>query len=326
MGRRRVVVVVLSAVALVVALAVRMTVYDGFDWPDALEFELRGLRALAALAVGIALASSGVLLQATMRNDLASPWVLGLTAGAGLGVAVWLYAVHSFGLAGTALATPVAPALIGACGVLGVVYALGHRGGVLDPPTLILVGVMVGVMCGALTGFIQHLMPGVGLEAYVRWMLGELNEGASTAMIVGVLVLGVVGVGLSAWLGPALDAASLGDDEAVSVGVNLKRLRLSVLLLAGVMTGATILIAGPIGFVGLVCPHVARMGVGGANRWVVVVAALLGGALLVGADALVAVARTDAGRVPIGVVTALVGAPVFIAMLQRRGVRGGGAA
>lgn len=319
-ARARWIAVLVAAVCAAGAVALRLAVYDGFDWPDGLELELRGLRAVAALAVGSALSVSGVLLQATMRNDLASPWVLGLTSGAGLGVAVWAWATD----AGGTYSTPVLPAILGACGALALVYGISRRRGVLDPATLILVGVMVSVVCGALTGFMQHLTPGAGLERYVRWMLGELNEGAGWPTVWAVLGAVVIGAAVSVRLGRALDAASLGDDEAASVGVSLFRLRLVAMGLAGVLTGATILVAGPIGFVGLVCPHLARMLVGASHRWVVVVSALAGGCLLVGADALVALFPTDAGRIPLGVVTALVGAPVFVVLLKRRGLAGGG--
>lgn len=304
------------------AIALRFVVGpEGIDPPrDALEWSLRFGRILAGAAVGSALAAAGVMLQSLLRNPLAAPSVLGLTAGAGFGVTLATYL--GFATAGalggqTAAATG---ALLGAVGALLVVYALAQKKGMIEPVTLILVGVVVSLICGAGTVLLQHLMPEQGLVATTRWLFGSLRDDAPRSLVLTVLALSAAGVSLGACLGPAMDAAALDDDEALSVGVPLHGLRLTLLALAGALTAGSVVIAGPIGFVGLICPHAVRLIAGPSNRTVVVGAALLGGALIIGADALIRVIDLGAGRMPIGVLTALIGGPTFIWLLRSRWV------
>lgn len=279
--------------------------------------EIRGVRAAAAAVVGAALGAAGALLQATLRNPLASPFVLGLTSGAGLGLVIATWA--SYEATGAIVQQSASPAavLIGAFGALGLVYLLGRRGGLIDPARLILVGVIVSVLCGAATMLVQHLLPDRGMAVLTRWVMGTISEETSWALIAVIGGVTAAGVAVGGGLGRSLDAASLGDDEAASVGVRLGPLRSVSLLIAGALTAGTVLIAGPIGFVGLVCPHLVRLAAGPAHGPLVVGSALAGAALLVLADAAVAVIRLPAGELPVGVLTALLGGPVFIVLLRR---------
>src|SRR5205085_2791747 len=147
--------------------------------------------------------------------------------------------------------------------------------------------------------------------------IGSLSEETSS----GVLGLVAAGVGLGliagAALGPAMDVAALGDDEARSSGLGLARLRIGLFMLAGALTAGSVVLAGPVGFVGLVCPHIVRLSAGPSHRSLVLGSALAGGALVVGADALTKALSLDQGRMPIGILTALLGGPVFIVLLRR---------
>ena len=282
--------------------------------------ELRLLSAAAALTIGIALSTSGVLLQATLRNPLASPWVLGLTSGASRGVVLVIVAG---GAIGGVNAEPVG-AVIGAFAALFLVYSLARSRGALDPVALLLIGVMVSVCFGALTMLVQQFLPDRGLARFSRWMLGSISEETSWGLLAVIGSVTLAGTVFAVRQGDKLDAASLPDDEALSVGVDPHRLRSFCFGIAGVLTAGTVLLAGPIGFVGLVCPHIARMLVGARHRALLVTAALVGACFVLSADlASVCVAMWSGsssavfstGRIPVGIITAIIGAPVFIGML-----------
>jgi len=317
MARRSAIALGVSAACLATAVAARLLAGpEGLDPPrDTLEWTLRGWRIAAGLAVGSGLAVAGATLQALLRNPLAAPAVLGLTSGAGLGVTLATYlGIASAGLGGGSAA------LAGSLGALAVVYVLAQRRGLIEPVTLILVGVIVSLIAGAGTALIQHLMPDRGLVATTRWLFGSLRDDTSRPAIAVVLGVSVAGASLAAILGRAMDAAALGDDEARSVGLPLDRLRLILFALAGALTAGAVLLAGPIGFVGLICPHAVRLVAGPGHRAVVIGSALIGGAVIVTADAIVRLVDLGGGRMPIGVVTAIVGGPVFLALLRSKRV------
>jgi iron complex transport system permease protein len=271
--------------------------------------------AVGAIA-GATLSTSGVLLQALLRNPLASPFVLGISAGAGLGVMTAMYVAHATGAQDSWLLTGMAPATAGALGALAVVYAVAQRRGWLDPVALVLVGVIVSSICGALIMFLQHLVP-TGLNGEItRWMMGRIPEHTSPVALATAGALGAGGLLVAGALGRAMDAATLGDDEARSVGLSLRPLRLGMFALAGALTAASVALCGPIGFVGLVAPHAARLLLGPHHTALVFGAALIGVILVVGSDVARQAIDLGAGRMPIGVFTALVGGPAFIWLLK----------
>ena len=267
-------------------------------------------------SVGAGLATSGVLLQALLRNPLASPFILGISAGAGLGVMVALYADHVLDIRATGPGTEMLPAFAGALAVLGTVYMLAQRRGWLDPVSLVLVGVIVSAICGALIMFLQHLVP-TGLHGEItRWMMGRIPEsvpGPTLALAGGLSVAGVV---IAMVMGRAMDAATLGDDEARSVGLALGGLRLWMFALAGALTAGAVALCGPIAFVGLIAPHATRLVLGPRHGRLVLGSALVGVALVVGADVSRQAIDLGGGRMPIGVFTALIGGPAFIWLLR----------
>lgn len=273
---------------------------------------------MSGVTVGAALACGGVLLQSLLRNVLASPDVLGVSSGASLGVMAGVYLGIGAGAAGAAWQG--LPALAGAMVALAVVLSLSRHAGLVDASAVVIVGVVVSVLCGAGVVFLQYLMPDVGY-ASMRLLMGGLSDETS-GLALGVCAVGTLAsVALAWWFGPSLDAAALGADEAASVGVRVGRLRLIALLLTGVLTACAVVLAGPVGFVGLIAPHAARSLLGvreSRHRSVVIAASLLGGALIVLADALIRLVDLGAGRMPLGVLTALIGGPTLVVLLRRQ--------
>lgn len=313
--------VLLSALVLgaLAAAALRLGVGpDGLEWPrDAVEWRLRGTRAASGAAVGAALSVAGVFLQALLRNPLAEPAVLGLTSGAGLGVVVSLYA--SYLATGTMLLyrPPAEAALLGAMGALALVGVIGQRRGVLEPFSLVLTGVVVSLICGAGIVFVQHLLPDQGMAMASRWTFGAISDDVPLWWIAGVGALSIACVAGGVRWGSALDAATLTEDEARSLGVRLGVLRAGLFVASGALSAGAVLLAGPIGFVGLVCPHAVRLICGAGHRTVVPASALMGAFLILLADVGVRVADLGAGRMPIGVLTAMLGGPLFLWLLRR---------
>lgn len=279
---------------------------------------LRATAAFSALTAGAALGVSGLLLQALLRNPLASPFILGLSAGAGLGmtVATWMVATMpaaSWVLAGGALL----PATVGALAALGLVVLLGRRRGVIDPLTLVLSGVIVSTLASAVTLLVQHLLPFDARGRIDAWMLGripEISPGAVSWLAAAVTTAGILA---ALRLGRAMDAASLSDAEAISVGVDLRRLRVAMLTVAAALAAAATALCGPLAFIGLVAPHLARMLCGPRHGTLVVASAMAGVMLLAGADVARQAIDFGAGRVPIGVVTAILGSIAFLWLLRR---------
>jgi iron complex transport system permease protein len=314
-------------VAVVVGLALLAAVFavriligaTGFGAPDNPGiFLVRATPFAVAAVVGAALATSGVLLQSLLRNPLASPWILGLSAGAGLGVSIEIYLRQR--AAGVLDVTPsfASPlfALAGAAGALALVYWLARRRGLLDPPALVLVGVMISITCGAATMFVQQLLPDAGLAASARWAMGRIPEHAELWHIGPAAALTAIGLAIAIRDHRALDIASLSDDEAASIGVNLPAIRRRMFVIAAVLSGGAVVLAGPIGFVGLVCPHAVRLIAGPRHATLLIGSALLGAAALALAELAAAAVTTNAGRIPVGVITAIIGGPLFILLLR----------
>lgn len=285
--------------------------------------EVRLVRVVIGGVVGLALAGGGVALQNLLRNPLAEPFILGLSSGAALGVMVQWKLGYLWG--GAPALGPHAGALAGACAAAAVVYAASRRHGVLDPLGLLLTGVVLSTLCGAAIMLLNYLHSPAGLRSGVdRWMMGYLNEAIPLTHLWAVAVATLAVLGALWWLGPAMDVASFSDAEAESLGVNMRRLRSVLFVCASVLAAGAVVLAGPIGFVGLICPHVARLLVGPGHRKLVVTAACLGGALVLVADSLAAVLdrAMGIGLMPIGIFTALTGGPVFLWMLRPQLGRG----
>ncbi len=271
--------------------------------------DLRVPRALLAFLVGGSLAVTGAALQALIRNPLADPYLLGLSGGAGLG-AVGAIALH---LGGT-WALPVS-AFAGALVAVALVYRLAVvTGSVLDTRVLLLGGVVVGAFAASLMGAIMVISPAAELRNALLWLLGGF-EGASWHTVSVFSAYAVVPVASIYLAGRSLDLLTLGEEPAQYLGADVERVKRLVYVAASLLTAAAVAVSGIIGFVGLVVPHAIRILWGHLHRSLLPAAFLLGGTLLVGADAL---ARTVLAPVelPVGVVTALVGVPVFVLLVR----------
>lgn len=293
--------------------------------PVGIVLEIRGTSVLAACIAGAALGLSGLAFQNLLRNPLASPWVLGVSSGAGFGVmvgawlgtipgAAWLASILLFGAG-------LPGAAAGAIAAIGVVWWLSRRLGGFDPVSLVLCGVVVNSTFAAGTMLLQHLSPNGVRGDFTTWMMGRIPE-LLPAWLSIVSVFAVLVVAGLAWRWHAvLDAAGLDDDEARSVGVPLLGLRRGLLLVGGGLATVAVVVVGPIAFVGLLAPHAARLLVGAAHRLLVPGAALAGAGVLVVADLVRQIVDLGGGRMPVGILTALVGGPVFLWLLiRRRGV------
>ncbi|GMV26538.1 MAG: hypothetical protein AMXMBFR58_25690 [Phycisphaerae bacterium] len=281
--------------------------------------ELRAQRAIAGAVVGAAAALSGVMLQCLFRNPLASPDLLGMASGAGLGVMVSAFVGYQTSgvITEVGLAATGPPALVGALGALALTYAFSQRRGIIDPPSLLLVGVIVGVLSASLTQFVQYLLPDRGVSAG-RWLLGAINDDVTWTQSTSLGLVVIAAAIITARLAPAMDAASLTDDEARSLGIHLSAVRAWLFVGSGMLAAASVVLAGPIAFVGLLCPHLVRIVAGPTHRTLIPAAAIVGGALVVGADTLVKIVELPAGRLPISVLTSLLGGPLLIVLLRRR--------
>ncbi|WP_024278230.1 iron ABC transporter permease [Xanthobacter sp. 126] len=272
--------------------------------------ELRLPRAILGAAVGFSLGLTGAALQGLMRNPLADPGVVGVSGAAALGAVIAFY----FGFSASfALALPLG-GLMGAAAATAVLLALAARGA--GTVMLILAGVALSSLAGALTALALNLAPSpyAALEL-VFWLMGSLAD-RSLVHVALALPFMVVGWGLVLATGPALDALTLGEDAAESLGFPLRRVRLLVIGGTAAAVGASVAVAGAIGFVGLVVPHLVRPLVGHRPGRLLAVSGLAGAALTLGADIVVRLVPTRP-ELQLGVVTALIGAPFFLFLLAR---------
>jgi len=307
----------LSPLAVVATLTDRLTGFVGWHTGAALSgtdaavlLQLRLPRVILAALVGAALAISGAAYQGVFRNPLADPYLLGAAAGAGLGATLVIaYAPdQSLGPVGI---VPLA-AFVGALVGVGCALALGTAAGGSQSATLLLAGVAVAAFLAAAQTLVQQQNTD-DLRAVYGWLLGQLGRAQWSDI---ALVLPYLGAAVLVLLlcGRALDVLAVGDDEARSLGVHPGRLRLIVILAASLATASAVAVSGLIGFVGLIIPHVARRLVGGAHALVLPVSLLAGGAFLVLADLVARVVIAPA-ELPLGVVTAFIGAPFFAGLL-----------
>jgi len=272
--------------------------------------DLRVPRTIVGLAVGGALGLAGTVMQGLTRNPLADPGVLGVNAGAAVGVVV---AINVFGI-GSALGW-MGFAMAGAAGASLVVHLLGARGRHASPATLALAGAAVAAMLTAVTTAIL-LLDQRTLDQFRFWVVGSLT-GGEDRVLTAVSPFLVAGVVLALLLGPTLNALGLGDDVAVSLGHRIEVARALGLLAVVLLVGSAVSIAGPIGFVGLVVPHVARTLGGPDHRWLLPASLVLAPLLLIAAD-VVGRLVVRPGELQVGIVTALLGAPFFVALVRRR--------
>jgi iron complex transport system permease protein len=316
----------LTAITLVVAPLVGPTSIDlrrAFDFSipfsdnvDAQIFFVARLpRTLAGACVGALFAAAGVVFQGLLRNPLATPFTLGVSTGAALGAVLAITFNWSLSLLGIS-AVPVA-AFAGSLVAVGIVYALAqakHRG--LSTTVLLLAGVTMNAFFSAMILFVQYFASFADTYRTLRWLMGDLDVSSYQPLLAALPTM-VVAFAIFGWLARPLNLLSLGADSAESRGLDVTRAQRAAFLSASLATGAAVSIGGPIGFVGIIIPHLVRLLVGPDHRLVLPASALVGASFLVGCDL---VARTILAPVelPVGIITALIGGPFFLWLLIRK--------
>jgi iron complex transport system permease protein len=272
-------------------------------------------RTLAGALVGSMLASAGVVFQGLLRNPLATPFTLGVSAGAALGAMLAITFGWSFAWAGI----PAAPAasFAGSLAAVGIVYALArarHQG--LSTSVLLLAGVTMNAFFSALILFVQYFADFAQTYRILRWLMGDLDISSYQPLLT-ALPLVVISFGVFAWLARPLNLLSLGPEGAGTRGLNVVGAQRAAFVSASLATGAAVSVGGPVGFIGIIVPHLVRLMVGPDHRLVLPASALFGAAFLVACDVL---ARTVMAPIelPVGVITALIGGPFFLWLLVRK--------
>lgn len=282
-------------------------------------FDIRLPRLALGILVGAALAVSGAAMQGLFRNPLADPGIVGVGAGAGLGaiiaiVLVGLLPVRMIDLVGNQL-TPLA-AFFGGWGSTLLLYRVSTRHGRTSVATMLLAGIALGALAGALSGILVFIADDRQLRDLTFWGLGSL-AGASWAKVLAAGPMILVAIGAALVLGRGLNGLAMGEATAAHIGIEVQRLKFTAILAVAAATGAAVAVSGGIGFVGIVVPHLLRLASGPDHRTLLLNSALLGAILLVLSDM---IARTviAPAELPIGIVTAVLGAPVFLWILLKR--------
>ena len=273
-------------------------------------FNIRLPRILMGVLVGASLSVAGAGFQALLRNPLADPYVLGVSSGAALG------AILSLSFAGGPSVTTPLAAFAGAVAAITMVYFLGRRGGQLDSYTLLLAGIITASFLSALILFLFTTLSGRDTRGMAFWLMGDLSSSSPIAAGWLFLVM-LIAVGAIYTTAADLNLLLSGEQEAVHLGVDVPRVKLVVYLSASLLTGLAVAVSGAIGFVGLLVPHLIRLLFGSDYRVLIPATALGGAIVIVLADAL---ARTIVAptELPVGAMTAMAGAPLFLYLLRRR--------
>lgn len=268
--------------------------------------DLRLPRTLAAFACGGLLALAGALMQVLLRNPLADPYILGISGGAGVGALIAIFL-------GLGVAALNGFAFLGALLAMLLVFGLAHGDGSWTQTRLLLTGVMVAAGCGALITLLLSIAPEERLRGMLFWLMGDFSQGVNPIYaLIGVALIGL----LTTPLARDLNVLLRGNDTAKALGVSVGFVRMVVYLLASMATAVSVTTAGSVGFVGLVIPHLTRMMIGNDQRILLPTSMLAGGTFLVLADMLARLLIAPQ-QLPVGVVTALIGVPAFLYLLNR---------
>jgi ABC-type Fe3+-siderophore transport system permease subunit len=341
--RRPTGIIIAMALCLMVAILLRLCIQGSqqsgsslLAWPtDAFTWNLRGTRVLLAIGVGAALGISGALLQTLLRNPLASPDVLGVSSGAGLAVVLSVVIVGTFtgpALTDAAIGSQISlgaawlfiPAAIGGLVSLAILMFVGRLLGSSSTGVL-LAGVVLSVLCGSAVVLLQQLFPAqlaTGSIAGRSVLFGSLHEEVSLLMaaVFAGLVL-IVTVLLTRSQSRWLNGLALSDDEAAALGLSPTSLRRVLIIAAGLLCAAAVAMAGPIGFVGLIAPHAAAGLLGRSrawqHRWKLPLTAIMGALVMLLADIAVRAIHLPSGRLPLGILTTLIGGPMMLYLLWR---------
>lgn len=282
----------------------------GSEMADSIIFELRLPRAYVAFICGGLLALAGMLMQVLLRNPLADPYILGVSGGASVAAMLAIAA----GLSSSLIS---GSAFIGALISILLVFGLAHGQGSWNPSRLLLTGVVIAAGWGALINFILSLSPDQPLKGMLFWLMGDLGHTQSSQLSSPILPITLLlGLFFSLAMARSLNILARGELQASALGVSLKPLRLGLFLLASLLTAIAVTHAGSIGFIGLIVPHMLRLLMGSDHRWLAPASILCGGSLLLLSDTL-ARSLIAPQQLPVGVITAFIGVPVFLYLLNR---------
>nr|WP_244178209.1 iron ABC transporter permease [Marinobacter shengliensis] len=296
----------IGSVAIAPADVLLVFLGEGSNLHRTLIFELRLPRTLSAFATGGLLAVAGALMQVLLRNPLADPYVLGLSGGAAVGALLAMLA----GLGGAVIS---GSAFAGAMLATLMVFGLAHGTGSWTPSRLLLTGVVVAAGWGAVITLMLAISPARELPGMLYWLMGDVSYARAPWPGLGVLVLVCA---LVVPLGRSLNVLARGPMQAAALGISVRPLEWLIYILASLLTATAVTMAGSIGFVGLVVPHMLRLVLGNDQRLILPACALAGGTLLVLADTLARVVIAPE-QLPVGVITALLGVPTFLYLLYR---------
>ncbi|MFA5361855.1 MAG: iron ABC transporter permease [Candidatus Omnitrophota bacterium] len=270
---------------------------------------LRLLRVLLAAITGSGLAVSGAALQAILRNPLAEPYLLGTSSGAGLGAVLAII---------TGLSSFFLPAVsfLGALVSMVFVYYLSKRGNRIPVESFILSGVIVSLLCSAVIAFLVSVSPNEALHGVVWWLWGSLQMYDVKLLLIAAAIV-IPSMAILYVFSQDLNAVSIGEEDALHLGIKIEKIKKIIFFLTSLITAGLVCVSGVIGFVGLILPHITRLWVGPNHRVLLPASCLLGAVFMIVCDLL---ARTVYApfEVPIGVITACVGAPVFIVLMKNR--------
>ena len=316
-----------AMVSLCIGPVIHHGITIGWGIPHGAIFNLRLARILAAAIVGASLSLSGVFLQNLLRNPLADPYVLGLSGGASLGVVIWIFIIAAISqftglphwLSVLLSAGHTLPSFLGAGAAVTTCFWLGRRrgSGFIDPVRLILAGVIISTIAGALMLLINSFLPTYDQNRIYFYLFGYISEiTPAWLLLLGTLVL-LIAWGLGLVNSRRLDISSLSDIEAASLGVSMHHMRMLNFVVSSALTATAVAIAGPIGFVGLICPHISRRLIGPDHRRLLMIAPILGAALLIAADLITRISAMELNHpIPVGVMTALIGGPLFLYLMR----------
>ncbi len=287
-------------------------------------FDIRLPRLVLGVAVGASLAVSGAVMQGLFRNPLADPGLVGVGAGAGLGAII---AIVLGGLLPLALRDAMGSYLISLAAFFGgwlstiLLYKVSTRGGQTSVATMLLAGIALGALAGAVSGILVYMADDQQLRDLTFWGLGSLAGSTWTKVLAAVPIIGVAVI-TSFWLSRGLNGLALGEATAAHLGIDVQAMKSRAILCVAAATGAAVAVSGGIGFIGIVVPHLLRLATGPDHDTLLPNAALLGASLLLGAD-IISRLIIAPSELPIGIVTAVLGAPVFLwILLRRRGLTG----
>lgn len=306
----------LSIVVLLVApmLGMRFIPWSAVEMDRAILLDIRVPRVLTAFIAGAMLSLSGMAFQALFRNPLATPFTLGVSGGAALGATLFIRLGISFsvlGLSGTSLA-----AFGGALLAVGLVYGLTRVKGGFSTTTLLLAGIAISFFFSSLILFIQHISGLSQSFRMIHWMMGSLAS-ADYGKLLNLLPFCAVGCAILLLLQREMNLMMTGEDIAISRGVPVGRVKRLIFLAASLMVSGTVAVCGPIGFVGMMSPHICRQLVGADHRWLTPASLLFGGLFLTVCDTFARLSP-HGSEMPVGIITALIGGPFFIWLLLRR--------